>query len=53
MEHGLYIPRFRTKRLQNSFKYQEARMWNLVPETLQKLPFNRFKMKYKKYLLST
>ena len=52
-EHGLYIPRFRTKRLQNSFKYQGVKIWNLIPENLQKLPFNRFKIKYKKYLLST
>ena len=26
MEYGLYIPRFRTKRLQNSFKYQEVKI---------------------------
>ena len=25
-EHGLYIPRFRTKQLQNSFKYQEVKI---------------------------
>ena len=52
MEHGLYIPRL-TKQLQNGFEYQGVKIWNLVPENLQKLPFNRFKMKYKKYLLST
>ena len=52
-EHDLYIPRFRITRFQNSFKYQGVKIWNLVPENLQKLPFNRFKMKYKKYLLST
>ena len=53
MEHGLYIPRFRTKRLQNSFKYQGVEIWNSVPENLQKLPFNRFIMQYKRDLSST
>ena len=41
--HGLYISRFRTKRLHNSFKHQGVKIWHLVPENLQKLPFNRLK----------
>ena len=46
IEHGLYIPRLKSKRFQNSFKYQGVKIWNLVPENLQNLPFDRFKMKY-------
>ena len=40
MEHGLYILRFRTKRLPNSSKYHGVKIWNLAPENVQKLPFN-------------
>ena len=31
-KQGLFIPRFKTTRLHNSFKYQEVKKSNLVPE---------------------
>ena len=40
LDHSLYIPRFRTTRLQNSSKYQGVKILNLVPENLQKVPFD-------------
>ena len=50
-ELNLYLPRYRTQKLQKSFKYQEAKIWNSVAYELKKLPFDQFKLKYKKYLL--
>ena len=49
-ELNLYLPKYRTQKLQKSFKYQGAKIWNSVPYELKKLPFHQFKLKYKKYL---
>ena len=32
MKQGLFIPRFKTTRLHNSFKYQEVKISNYVPQ---------------------
>ena len=37
MEHGLYISRFKTKRLRDSFKYQGIKILNLVSKKLTKI----------------
>ena len=50
-ELNLYLPRYRTQKLQKSLKYQGAKIWNTVPYELKKFPFDQFKFKYKKYLL--
>ena len=50
-ELNLYLPRYRTQKLQKSFKYQGAKIWNSVPYEFKKLPFDQFELKYKKYLL--
>ena len=47
-ELNLDLSRCRTQKLQKSFKYQGAKIWNLVPYELKKLPLNQFKLKYKK-----
>ena len=51
-ELNLYLPRYKSQKLQKSFKYQGVKIWNSVPQDLKQLPFNRFKTKYKKHLLS-
>ena len=50
-ELNLYLPRYRTQKLQKSLKYQGAKIWHSVPYELEKLPFDQFKLKYKKYFL--
>ena len=40
---NLYLPRYRTQKLQKSFKYQGAKIWNSVPYKLKKLPFDQIK----------
>ena len=50
-ELNLYLPGCRTQKLQKSFKYQRAKIWNSVPHELKKFPFDQFKLKFKKYLL--
>ena len=50
-ELNLYLPRYRTQKLQKGFKYQGAKIWRSVPYELEKLPFDQFKLKYKKYFL--
>ena len=50
-ELSLYLPRYRTQKLQKTFKYQGDKIWNSIPYKLKKLPFDQFELKYKKYLL--
>ena len=51
-ELNLYLPRYKSQKLQKSFKYQGVKIWNSVPQDLKQLPFNPFKTKYKKHLFS-
>jgi len=39
-EHALYIPRYKTEKLQRSFKYQGVKVWNSLPDSLKKLQAN-------------
>ena len=50
--NNLYLPRYKTNKLQRSFKFQGVKIWNSIPNDLTKLSFNQFKMKYKKIILS-
>ena len=50
-ELNLYLPRYRTQKLQKSFKHQGAKIWNSASYELKNLPFDQFKSKYKQYLL--
>jgi len=45
---NLYLPRWKTQKLQNSFRYQGVKIWNSVSQRLKMLRFNQFKIKYKK-----
>ena len=47
-ELNLYLPRYRTQKLLQGLKYQRAKIWNSVPHVLKKLPFDQFKLTYKK-----
>ena len=54
MKNQLYIPRFRTNRLQRSIKYREVKVWNDIPKEIKhnKCNFSAFKRINKKYLIS-
>ena len=51
-DFNLFLPRYRTKKLQRNFKYQGVKIWNSLSEELKILSFNQFKIKYKQKLLS-
>ena len=48
--NNLYLPRYKTNKMQRSFKFQGVKIWNSIPNDLRKLSFNQIKMKYKKIL---
>jgi len=49
---NLYLPRYKTNRLQRSFKYQDAKIWNSIPDHLrQNISFNSYKNKLKKHFI--
>ena len=50
--NNLYLPRYKTNKMQRSFKFQGVKICNSIPNDLRKLSFNQFKMKCKKILLS-
>ena len=49
---NLYIPKYRSNRLQRCIKYQGVKVWNNIPTEIKKLSFNSFKSRFKKHLLS-
>jgi len=51
-EHALYIPRYKTEKLQRSFKYQRVKMWNSIPVSIQTIIFTGFKKNYKQMLIN-
>ena len=51
-DFNLFLPRYRTKKLQRNFKYQGVKIWNSLSEESKILSFNQFKVKYKQKLLS-
>ena len=49
---SLYIPRYRTNKLQRCIKYQRVKIWNFIPQKIRVLSYNRFKIQYKNFLLN-
>ena len=47
----LYIPRFRTNRLQKCIRYQGVKIWNDIPPEIQTTWPILFKKRYKKHLI--
>ena len=49
---NLYIPRYRTNKLQRCIKYQGVKIWDSIPQKIRVLSYNRFKIQYKNFLLN-
>ena len=49
--NNLYIPFYKSNRIQRSIKYQGVKVWNSIPVEIQNLPKSRFKIKLKSYLM--
>ena len=49
--NNLYIPCYKTSRIQRSIKYQGVKVWNSIPVEIQNLPKSRFKIKLKSHLM--
>ena len=45
---NLYIPLYRTVKMQGFFKFQGASIWNSVPQDMKLLSFDSFKIQFKK-----
>ena len=49
----LYIPLYKTTRLQKSIRYQGVKIWNKIPTSIKtKQSFKSFEVSYKNYLLN-
>ena len=51
--YNLYKPLFHNNRMQRSIKYQGVKIWNFLPQSIQKLPKISFKIKLKLFLLQS
>ena len=49
---NLYIPRYRTNRLQRCIKHQGVKVWNSIPKKLKSLEFKAFKTRLKELIIS-
>ena len=49
---NLSLPFYRTEKLQRFYKFQGVIIWNSVPQEMKILSFNRFKIRFKKRLIS-
>ena len=49
---NLYIPRYRTNKLQRCIKYQGVKIWNSIPQKTRVLSYDRFKIQNKSFLLN-
>ena len=49
---NLYIPKYRSNRLQRCIKYQAVKIWYNIPSEIKRHSFNAFKFRFKQYLLS-
>ena len=47
--NNLYIPCYKTNRIQRSIKYQGVKVWNSIPVEIQNLSKSRFKIKLKSH----
>jgi len=45
---ALQLPKFSTSKLQHSFKFQGAKIWNRIPKEIKDLGFSTFKTEFKK-----
>ena len=52
INNTLYIPRYRTKRLQKCIKYQGVKIWNDIPSDIKNKNSRLFKSKLKNYFLN-
>ena len=43
---NLYIPRYRTNKLQKCIKYQEVKIWNSIPQKIRVLSYNQWWASY-------
>ena len=48
---NLYIPLFRTVKMQRFFKFQRVSIWNFVPQDMKLLSFDSFKIQFKQHLM--
>ena len=48
----LYIPCYRTNKLQRCIKYQGIKIWNSIPQKIRVLSYNRLKIQYRNFLLN-
>ena len=51
--YNLYKPLFHNNRMQRSIKYQDVKIWNSLPQSIEKLPKTSFKIKLKSFLLQS
>ena len=49
----LYIPRFRSNRLQNSTRYQGVKIWNSIPHSIRLLSPISFNVKLKNFFVES
>ena len=49
--YNLYKPLYHNNRMEKSIKYQGVKIWNSLPQTIQKLSKTSFKIKLKSFLL--
>ena len=49
----LYIPRFRSNRLQNSIRYQGVKIWNSIPHSIRLLSPISFNVKLKNFFVES
>ena len=48
---NLYIPLYRTVKMQRFFKFQGVSIWNSIPQDMKLLSFNSFKIQFKQHLM--
>ena len=51
--NNLYIPRFRSNKLQRSINYQDVLVWNSIPLEIQKFSKFAFKKRLKEYYIQS
>ena len=49
--NNLYIPCYKSNKIQRSIKYQGIKVWNSIPVEIQNLPKSRFKIKLKSHFM--
>ena len=52
--YNLYKPLYHNNRMQRNIEYQGVKIWNIIPQTIQKLPkTSSFKIKLKSFFLQS